>query len=217
MWPKQTLQMFWMKTTSNGRWPQMEDYLKYKKWNISANTKKNKIGLMWPKKTLQMFQIKMNSNGRQTQLEDHLKYPKWNISATTGLIFPKILNLGLCDKSKLYKYFKWRQPIIEDDIQWKTTSNVKSEIPQQLLVQKWWVVVQLITLSNVPMKMTPNGRQIQLTKVNKFSNWLVLPQFQNWCLSDQTKYYKCFKWRLTTIDRSLKYQKGNKLTLGNTA
>ena len=27
IWPKRTLQMFQMKTTSNGRWPQMEDYL----------------------------------------------------------------------------------------------------------------------------------------------------------------------------------------------
>ena len=38
MWPKQTLQMFQMKMTSNERRPQMEDYIKYHKWNISATT-----------------------------------------------------------------------------------------------------------------------------------------------------------------------------------
>ena len=36
MWPKQTLQIFQMKMTSNERRNQMEDYLKYQKWNIWA-------------------------------------------------------------------------------------------------------------------------------------------------------------------------------------
>jgi hypothetical protein len=34
----ETLQIFQMKKTSNGRLPEMEDYLKYQKWNISATT-----------------------------------------------------------------------------------------------------------------------------------------------------------------------------------
>ena len=37
---------------------------------------------------------------------------------------PQILNLGLCD-----------QPQLEDDLNWKTTSNIKSGISQQLLAR----------------------------------------------------------------------------------
>ena len=36
--PKQTLQIFQMKTTYNRRRHQKEDYFKYQKWNISATT-----------------------------------------------------------------------------------------------------------------------------------------------------------------------------------
>ena len=36
--------MFQMKTTSNGKWPQLEDYLKYQKYNISKTT-----GWIFPK------------------------------------------------------------------------------------------------------------------------------------------------------------------------
>jgi hypothetical protein len=99
IWPKRTLQMFQMKTTSNGRWPQMEDDLK---WKTTSNIKSEisqqllvgyspnfKLRLLWPKRTLQMFQMKTTSNGRWPQMEDYLKYQKWNISATTGRIFPK--------------------------------------------------------------------------------------------------------------------------------
>ena len=47
----------------------------------------------------------------------------------------QILDLGLYDQSKLYKFLKRRQPQMEDDLKWKTTSNIKSEISQQLLVR----------------------------------------------------------------------------------
>jgi hypothetical protein len=58
----------------------------------------------------------------------------------------QILDLGLYDQSKLYKFskeddLKWkmtsngRLPEMEDDLKWKTTSNIKSEISQQLLVR----------------------------------------------------------------------------------
>jgi hypothetical protein len=40
----------------------------------------------------------------------------------------QILDLGLYDQSKLYKFLKRRQPQMEDDLKWKTTSNIKSEI-----------------------------------------------------------------------------------------
>jgi hypothetical protein len=47
---------------------------------------------------------------------------------------PQILNLGLYDQRELCKCFKWRRPQMEDDLIWKSTSNIKIEISQQLLV-----------------------------------------------------------------------------------
>ena len=44
---------------------------------------------------------------------------------------PQILDLGLCDQNELYKL---TQPPMEDDLKWKTISNIKSVIYQQLLV-----------------------------------------------------------------------------------
>ena len=76
-----------MKTTYSGRRAQLEDNLKYQKWNISATT-----GRIFPKFYTCMTkakQMKTTYSGRQVQLEDNLKYQKWNISATTGWIFPK--------------------------------------------------------------------------------------------------------------------------------
>ena len=110
MWPKQTLQMFQKKMTSNGRRPQIEDYLKCQKRNISANllmvgsSPNFKLWLMWPKHTLQTFQKKTPSNRRLPQMTK-VKYLSnyWSD-------LPQILKLGLRDQSKLYKFFK------EDDL-----------------------------------------------------------------------------------------------------
>jgi hypothetical protein len=41
---KENIEMFQIKKTLDGRRPQMEDYLKYQKWNISAT-----IGWFFPK------------------------------------------------------------------------------------------------------------------------------------------------------------------------
>ena len=46
---------------------------------------------------------------------------------------PQILNLGLYNQRELCKCFKLRRPQMEDDLKWKTTSYIKSEISQQLL------------------------------------------------------------------------------------
>ena len=141
------------------------------------------------------------TNGSNT--EDFQWKKKWK--TTSKVIYywsdlPQILNLSLCNQFNQMKitYYEWGPQISkvnylnkawldfpqnwnsssfdkiiitnvskEDDLQRNTTSIIKSEKSQQLL--------------------------------------LVLPQFQNWWLSDQTKYYKCFKWRLLTVEHHLKY------------
>jgi hypothetical protein len=71
------------------------------------------------------LQWKRTSNGR-LPLKSKVKYLNnyWSD-------LPKILDLGLCDQNKLYKLTR---PPMEDDLKWKTTSKVKNEISQQLLV-----------------------------------------------------------------------------------
>jgi hypothetical protein len=61
-------------------------------------------------------------------MEDYLKYQKCNISVTTGRIFPKFQTLGYMTKENFANVSN------EDDLKWKTTSNIKFEISQQLLV-----------------------------------------------------------------------------------
>jgi hypothetical protein len=82
-----------MKTTSNGRGPQMEYYLKYQKWNISNNWSDLpqilNLGLYDQSKLWKPCTMNITSNGRRPQIEDYLRYQKWNISATTGRIFAK--------------------------------------------------------------------------------------------------------------------------------
>jgi hypothetical protein len=65
------------------------------------------------------IQWKMTSNGRLPQM---LK-GKYLNNYWSDL--PQISNLGLCDQNKLYKYFKWRWPPMEDDLKRKTTSKKK--------------------------------------------------------------------------------------------
>ena len=97
---KQILQMFQMKTTCTGRRHQMEDYLKYQKWNISATT--NRIFPKFWTFFLDCFETipllrgfeqnyvgEILTFGRLTKqnftnvsTEDNLQ--KWKISAATG-------------------------------------------------------------------------------------------------------------------------------------
>ena len=117
----------------------MEDNVK---WKITSNIKDKisqklqvgsshnfELGVMWPKQTLQMFQMKTTSNWK-SKTTSNGTLPQ--ISSNYWSDLPIILNLGLCDQSKLCKCFKWRQPQIEDDLQWKMTS--KGRLPQ---ISKW--------------------------------------------------------------------------------
>ena len=131
----------------------MEDDLK---WKTTSNIKSEisqqllvgsspnfKLRLIWPKHTFQMFQMQTTLNGRGPQMEDYLIYQKWNSLATTGRIFPK------------------------DDLKWKTTSNIKSEISQHLLVRsstnfKLRLMWPKQTLEMFQMKTTLNRRRPQM-------------------------------------------------------
>jgi hypothetical protein len=104
---------------------------------------------------------KTTSNGRLPQISK-VKYLSNYLSD-----LPQILNLGLCDQSKLYKFLKWIQPPMEDDLKWKTTSNIKSEISQQLMVRsstnfKLRLMWPNQTLQMFQMKTTSNRRRPQM-------------------------------------------------------
>ena len=122
---------------------------------------------------------------------------------------PKILNLDLYDQRELCKCFKWRWHQIEDDLKWKTTSYIKSEISQQLLVGsspnfKLRLIWPKQTLQIYQMKTTSNGRLPQILKVKYLSiYWLNLTQILNFGLYDQSKLYKCFKWRWPQLEDDL--------------
>jgi hypothetical protein len=143
-----------------------------------------------------MSQMKTTSNGIGPQIGDYLKFKKWNISD-----LPQILNFGLCDQIKFKKSFKWRQPSIKDDLKWKTTSNIKNEISQQLLVESSPTFkLKLLRLNQnfqmFQMKTTSSGWQLQISKVKYLSKTMSdLPQIVNVSSVDQTKLYECFKWR----------------------
>ena len=113
---------------------------------------------------------KMTSNGRLPQISK-VKYLSnyWSD-------LPQILNLGLCDQSKLYKCFKWRRHPMEEDLRWKTTSNTKSEISQQLLVWsspnfKLMLRWPTQTLQMFKIKTTSNGRRPQMEDYLKYQKW----------------------------------------------
>ena len=102
------------------------------------------------------LQWKLTSNGRLPQISK-MKYLSHYWSD-----LPHILNLGLCDQSKLYKCFKWIQTPMEDDLKWKCTSNIKSEISQQLLFRSssnlrlrlMWPkqTLQMVQMKRLPME-----------------------------------------------------------------
>ena len=71
-----------------------------------------------------------------TQPPGHLNYD-WYISATDGQIFPKFkLRLMWLKQMKTNSNIrrKVKKPPMEEDLQWKTTTIIKSEKSQQLLV-----------------------------------------------------------------------------------
>ena len=108
----------------------------------------------------------------------------------------QILNLALWDQRKLYKCFKWRRPPMEEDLKWKTTSIIKRELSQQLLVGssphfKTRLMWPKQTLQMFQMKTTCNY-------------WLDLPQILKLSLCDQSKPYKCFIWRWPQMEADLK-------------
>jgi hypothetical protein len=116
---------------------------------------------------------------------------------------PQSLNLGLYDQSKLYKCFKWRRPQLEDNLNWKITSNIKSGISQQLLVgsfqffllKRVWPKQNVSNGDDLQWKRTSNGILPQISKVKYLSNnWSDLPQILNLGLCNQSKLYKCVKW-----------------------
>ena len=71
---------------------------------------------------------KMTSNGRLPQISKG----KYLSNYWSDLL--QIFNLGLYNQRELGKCFKLRRPQMEDELKWKTTSYIKSEISQQLLV-----------------------------------------------------------------------------------
>ena len=49
-------------------------------------------------------------------MEDDLKISKVKYLGNRLLGHTPILNLDLCDQSKVFKHFKWRRPPMEDDL-----------------------------------------------------------------------------------------------------
>ena len=49
-------------------------------------------------------------------MEDDLKILKVEYLSNHLLDHTQILNLDLGDQSKVFKYFKWRRPLMEDDL-----------------------------------------------------------------------------------------------------
>ena len=113
---------------------------------------------------------KMTSYGRLPQISK-VKYLNnyWSD-------LPQILNLGLYDQRELCKCFKWRRPQMEDDLKWKTTSNIKSKISQQLLVGsspnfKLRLMWPKQTLQMCKMNITSNGRRPQMEDYLRYQKW----------------------------------------------
>jgi hypothetical protein len=77
---------------------------------------------------------------------------------------PHILNSDLFDQTKLYECFKWRWPPIEDNLNLKTTSNIKSEISQRLLVRS----SSNLKLRLMWMNIISNGRRPQMEDYLKY-------------------------------------------------
>ena len=148
-----------------------------------------------------MLEMKTTSNGRRPQ-----NIKSW-ISQQPLIGSSSNFKLKLRGPNQNQKYMKWRRPPMEDDLQWKTTSNgrrppnIKSWISQQPLIG---------SSSNFKLKLRgPNQNKkylkwrrppmednLKILKVEYLSNhWSDLPQILNLVLRDQTNIKKCMKWR----------------------
>ena len=56
-------------------------------------------------------------------MEDNLKILIVEYLSNHWSDLAQILNLSLCDQTKIEKYIKWRWPQMEDDHKWKMTLN----------------------------------------------------------------------------------------------
>jgi hypothetical protein len=142
-----------------------------------------------------MFQMKMTSNGRLPQISK-VKY-----LSNYWLDLSQILNLAVYDQRELCKCFKWRQPQMEDDLKWKTTLCIKSEISQPLLVGsspnfKVRLMWPKQTLQMCKMNITSNGRSPKMVRSSpNFKLRLMWPK--------QT--LQIFKWRWPQMEDDIKW------------
>ena len=147
-----------------------------------------KLKLLWPNQTLHMIQMKTTSTGRQPQILK-LKY-----LCNHWLDLPQILNLSLYDQTRLYIWIKSRRSQMKDDLQWKTTTNIKSEISLQPVVGsspnfKLKLIWPNQTLHMIQTKTDSNGTQTQTLKVKYLCNhWSALPQILNLSIYDQNNF-----------------------------
>ena len=116
---------FKWRMTSNGRLPKISK-VKYLSNHWSDLPQILNLGLYDQRELCKCFKWrwpqmeddlkwKMTSNGRLPQISK-VKY-----LSNYWLDLTQILNLGLYDQSKLYKYFKRRRPQMKADLKWKTT------------------------------------------------------------------------------------------------
>ena len=72
-------------------------------------------------------------------MEDDLKILKVEYLSNHLLDHTQILNLSLDDQIILYKFFKWRQPPMEDDLQLKTTSKY---LKWNIAATTYWTILK---------------------------------------------------------------------------
>ena len=82
----------------------------------------------------------------------------------------------------------------EDELQWKTTSNRRlPQISKVKYLSTYWPPME----DDLKWKTTSNI---------KSNNWSDLFQILNWGLWDQSKLYKCFKWKRHTMEDNIKWK-----------
>jgi hypothetical protein len=133
VWNEEELQ--W-KTTSNGRWPQNMKSIKSQylvrmtsKYEIRISHQllvgsysNLKLKLMGSNQSVQRYEIKMTSYGRWPPTEDDLIL--WQEEYLSNHCSDLKKSMG---SIRVYKGNKWRQPLMEDDLQWKMTSNYEKK------------------------------------------------------------------------------------------
>jgi hypothetical protein len=162
---------------------------------------------MWPNQSLWIIQMKTTSN-RRLPHKSKLKY----LNCCSDL--PQTLYLGYVTKAtftnvsnkddlqrKITSNGRW--PAMKNDLKWKSTSNIKNEISQQLLVifppnSKLRFMWPKQTLQMFQMKTTSNWRWPPMEddlQYKKGNNSATTGQIFRLSLCEQTKIYICFKWR----------------------